>query len=158
MKGKKFLLLVFFTFLINSISIIAFSEQVIKELPTAIAINPKPIPMPMIFEMCVPRPETFISPKYALICIVNKSGKDIDYQYKWGVSYDWEERKISVDDMQLYRYELSNDRANSPKFEIKFNSDEVIELRKYVSHNQDCDFGKKYFFRINKNKLFISEE
>ena len=144
------------------IGMIYFSSNIIVAEQTSIHSPMRemmPSPAPII------SPEYTNSIKYALVCLINKTGSKVDYQYRWGAE-TWKTESIKSNKNKLLYREYSESKRTSPEVEIQFyighvSSEDLkkIQLKKYTSSIKKCSFGKKYFFRINsESKIDLLEE
>ena len=89
---------------------------------------------------------------YGVVCLVNKTGLTIRYQYKWG-SQGWKSDTLEADHQVAHSWTYDPGSKASPKFTVKFDADftdgvynEVYSLDREQAPDKSCDEGKIYNF------------
>lgn len=90
---------------------------------------------------------------YAVVCLVNKTGQDINYSYRWGDD-EWKSTSVSADGYRYHSWEYAAGSHSSPDFRVRFDADftngtdyKVYLLKRYRAAEKSCDKGKKYEFK-----------
>lgn len=90
---------------------------------------------------------------YAVVCLVNKTGRDINYTYRWGDD-EWKSSSVSADRQRYHSWKYADGSHSSPDFRVRFDADftsgtdyKVYLLKRYRAAEKSCDKGKKYEFK-----------
>ena len=91
---------------------------------------------------------------YAVLCVKNETGIDIEYIAWWGEE-DGGKFTIKKDEEIPHWYQYPDGESSSPDFFINFppdksniNKRKELKLKRYRSFDRDCNSGKSYIFRI----------
>lgn len=90
---------------------------------------------------------------YAVVCLVNKTGRNINYSYRWGDG-EWKSQSVSANRRRYHSWTYAAGSHSSPDFRIRFDSDftsgtdyKQYVLKRYRNGEKSCDGAKKYEFR-----------
>lgn len=101
--------------------------------------------------------------KYALTCISNRSGVNLNYRYKWG-NGAWKSGHISPNANKWYSWKYRNATQSSPNLYVRFDTDlsgrnnyKTYTLKRLAVSEQKCNLGKKYYFSRNGGIINLFE-
>ena len=89
---------------------------------------------------------------YAVVCLVNKTGWDINYKFRWG-DKPWQSKAVSQGKSRWHAFKYAFGSAKSPAFRISFDTDfsgndqwRSYTLKRYQAVAKECKYGKRYAF------------
>jgi len=92
------------------------------------------------------------SNSYAVLCIENNTGMQINYLYRWG-NRSWQSSRLDADEYDVHSWKYTSGSTVSPDFQIKFDADltsgvyyQIYDLERYQAPQRDCAWGKIYSF------------
>lgn len=97
---------------------------------------------------------------YGLVCLVNNTGWDINYRYRWGDG-EWYSKSVAAGRSRYHWWDYEPGSFSSPNFEIRFDADfgdatdyKQYDLTRYRASRTACDAGKVYEFeRVNDRAI-----
>ena len=123
----------------------------------------KSVPLPNNFQPYIryrwrtvstkPKPVTPSRTPYAVVCLVNRTNRTINYSYRWGTGA-WKSRTISAKRSRYHSWKYAAGSHSSPDFRIRFDADfskgtdyKQYKLKRFRASEKKCSAGKKYEFR-----------
>lgn len=91
--------------------------------------------------------------QFAVVCIVNESGINVNFSYRWGDG-SWNSRSTEAGHSRWFSWKYAPGGSSSPRFQITFDYDlrsgrdsrKTYTLDRYAAPFEDCNYGKKYKF------------
>jgi len=104
---------------------------------------------------------------YAVVCLVNKTNRNINYTYRWGDD-EWKSQSVDANSSRYHSYTYPSGSHSSPDFRIRVDVDfssgtdyKTFLLKRNRNSKKSCDGAKKYNFRDGEGstiKVFAASE
>ncbi|MFZ1754259.1 MAG: hypothetical protein WBO46_20080 [Caldilineaceae bacterium] len=90
---------------------------------------------------------------YAVVCLVNKTNRDINYSYRWGDN-EWKSQSVSANSSRYHSWTYAAGSHSSPDFRVRYDADftsgtdyKQYVLKRYRNSKKSCNGAKKYEFK-----------